>query len=797
MADDLDSLWDSSQKPAQAAAQPSLDDLWNDAPSGKAGAKAAPATATAPTTSANASGGQDGYGKAIQYGLAQSIPFSHDIGAAIQAGETYLPKWVSAGSGDDIGQTDPNASFSDRYSQQKKRIDATSSKLDSQFPVTSLLTPAIAGGAVLPLSGPVEGISGVIGNAAPFLRGLPAATAASGAVGAGLGAAYGAGNGSSLNERLDNAKSGAELGGVFGAAGPAVGKVAGNLWNGVASKFGLSNPDSEAQAAIRLARDPNAAMSPSDVQNAQAAGQPITAADVLGGPQVQRLADKAAVGSPQAQATIKNVVDPRFEEQGARTDAFMQNLFGSNLNPSDIIDGLTSQAKVANNANYKAAFSDPAAQSVWNPSLENIVQSPSVKKAIAGANATSQEETVLERAQAQASGMAVPNDPIVKNPFVTDPNGNLTLPKDPTTGQPTVTPNLKFWDIVKRNLDSQYDSSLSNVGKPTNDSRLINGLRSALVQHLDNAVPAYQQARAGAAGFFGENDAFTAGMKYLGNKNALQSSQADAALNTLTPAQRGLFSKGVAADMVQKAQNANVRTNALRQFNTPATAGKLRNALGPYSDQVESFLRVEDRMNQLKQSLGSSLTGQRNVDQHTSAPFGHGFIGAIGQAMGPVAGGALVGGAGAYHEGINPMYGAAAGATAGIAAKRGAMQSQAVNEAIARMLMEGDPQKIARTATAISQKPSLMNALRSLGKPNLAIPLSQKVTPSNQNQLQPAGAYARGGAVKKKLSHEELVARLMNLSEQAKNATKRDTKGTLGVPDNVVAKAMSIAQKAI
>ena len=793
MADDLDSLWDSNQKPVQAAAQPSLDDLWNDAPSGKAGAKAAPATATAPATSANASGGQDGYGKAIQYGLANSIPFSHDIGAAIQAGETYLPKWASV---DDTGATDPNSSFSDRFSQQKKRIDDTDARLAGAFPKTSFITPIVAGGLALPIDGPVSAVAGASRNLLPSLGGLGSAALGSGVVGAGYGAAFGAGNGDSLNERLQNAKTGAEWGGVAGAVAPAAASTIGNVGKSALTKLGLWSPTSEADAAIRVARDPNAAMSSSDIANAQNAGQPITAADVLGGPKIQRLADKAAVGSPQAQATIKNVVDPRFEDQGARTDAFMQNLFGSNLNPSDIIDGLTSQAKVANNANYKAAFSDPAAQSVWTPALENIVQSPSVKKAIAGANSTAQEEAVLERAQAQANGMAVPNDPIVKNPFVTDPNGNLTLPKDPTTGQPTVTPNLKFWDIVKRNLDSQYDSSLSNVGKPTNDSRLINGLRSALVQHLDNAVPAYQQARAGAAGFFGENDAFTAGMKYLGNKNALQSSQADAALNTLTPAQRGLFSKGVAADMVQKAQNANVRTNALRQFNTPATAGKLRNALGPYSDQVESFLRVEDRMNQLKQSLGSSLTGQRNVDQHTSAPFGHGFIGAIGQTMGPVAGGALVGGAGAYHEGVNPLYGAAAGATAGFAAQRSAAHSQAVSEAIARMLMENDPQKIAKTASAIAQKPPLMNALRNMG-PRLAISASQQKAPAVSGQPQPQGAYAKGGAVKKKLSHEELVARLMNLSEQAKNATKKDTRATLAVPDNVVAKALQIADKAI
>ena len=56
---------------------------------------------------------------------------------------------------------------------------------------------------------------------------------------------------------------------------------------------------------------------------------------------------------------------------------------------------------------------------------------------------------------------------------------------------------------------------------------------------------------------------------------------------------------------------------------------------------------------------------------------------------------------------------------------------------------------------------------------------------------------AAGGAVRRKLSHEELVQRLMNASEEAKAATKRDTKSILGAPDDLVAKALSVANRAI
>jgi hypothetical protein len=56
---------------------------------------------------------------------------------------------------------------------------------------------------------------------------------------------------------------------------------------------------------------------------------------------------------------------------------------------------------------------------------------------------------------------------------------------------------------------------------------------------------------------------------------------------------------------------------------------------------------------------------------------------------------------------------------------------------------------------------------------------------------------ASGGGVSKTLSHEQLVSRLMDASEKAKAAAKRETKAILDVPDNTVAKALAVAQNAI
>jgi hypothetical protein len=283
-------------------------------------------------------------------------------------------------------------------------------------------------------------------------------------------------------------------------------------------------------------------------------------------------------------------------------------------------------------------------------------------------------------------------------------------------------------------------------------------------------------------------------LKFLSNKGALNSSQAEEKLNALTPAQKELFAKGLATDMAAKASDTNARSNVLRQFNTPSVANKLRAGLGPYADKVESFLRVENQMDQLRTALGNSRTAHRTHDQ---APYGHGMLGAIANNFGPVSGGAVAGAAAAHETGQNPIYGAGAGAAAGLAAKRGAMHQRAVQEAIAKMLTSSDPAMVARTTSAIAQRPHLMSALRGLDS-RLAIPATRAIAvPASESQQQQPVARAHGGAVRKRLTHEQLVQRLMDLSEKAKNAVKSETKSILNVPDNTVAKALSVAQKAI
>jgi hypothetical protein len=55
---------------------------------------------------------------------------------------------------------------------------------------------------------------------------------------------------------------------------------------------------------------------------------------------------------------------------------------------------------------------------------------------------------------------------------------------------------------------------------------------------------------------------------------------------------------------------------------------------------------------------------------------------------------------------------------------------------------------------------------------------------------------ASGGPVSKR-THEQLVARLMDLADKAKKDVNKDTKPLLNAPDEAVVKALAVAQRAI
>jgi len=720
------------------------------------------------------------FGSALQYGIANAVPGAHDIGAAIQAGETYLPKRFRP---DNTGEPEPGASLSDRFSQQKQRIEAQDEANQRDYPVTSIAAPAAAAALSLPFAGPVDAVSGGLARVASPLPALARSALSNAVVGGGYGAAYGAGSGDSLQEREQNAVSGAGAGALGGAGASVVTHGLGNLFSAASEHFGGAESNAARRIAEAVSADKGAGdsgIAPADVARAQSAGQPIVAADVLGGTAVNRLAREAANSSPEANSVLKGVTDQRYAEQGERTAGFLHNLFGGDLNAADFIEGNKAAARAVNDPNYAQAYRDGANGIPLSPDLQQLLVSPAMKSAVKDATNIS------------ADRAAVTGNAVVKNPFVEDAQGNFQLGTDAQGNQ--ATPTLEFWDHVKRALDDQIENAPSKSAQ----GRLI-AIKQKLVSNLTQAVPSYGDALNDASSFFKAGDAFTAGTKALDLGDALKTSQAKAAFAKFSPEQQELFRRGMASQLAQKALNPSSSRNAMGLYNSPEIASRINEYLGPaYAPQVESFVRVENQMNRLRTALGNSLTSMNEADRGQQV---RGLMGLVGQAFGSPAAGALTAAGGYYHEyGMNDPVGmakvAGAGALAGFLSQRAGRVNSETMRLLAQHLASSDPQKFSSAVAAIGKTPRFMQALRELG--DNAVPINSiRYLAQPENQPGYAPAYAKGGAVKGRPTHEQLVERLMNLAEKAKRDEKASTKPILDVPDSTVAKALAKAQEAI
>ena len=685
-------------------------------------------------------------------GALSSIPFSYDVGAAANAAASYLPGYPGA-------EQEQGKSFGQRYREGLERSRNALAVDEAQRPYLSYGSQ-IAGALALPM-GPAEGIAA---RAANYVPRTLANVAGYAALGAGYGAAYGAGSGTDLGDRLSRAEIGATLGTVGGAAAPLVAGVGRNIYGKLAAP--IISPSSEASSAIGRTLVGPGAMSPQDFAAAQAVGQPAVMGD-LGTEQTRRLARWAANTSPEAAATLKSSLLGRYQAQADRFGSFLQNMFGTDLNNQDVLDAIRNKATSVNTPAYKAAYAQGAG-GIWNSDLENLVQSPAVKTAIRSANERAINDAVINK------------QPIVRNPFAVDANGNVTLAQD-ANGNRAI-PTLQYWDQVKRALDDQVSSAYNSGNRALGGQ--LRQVRDYLVNTLDNdpSGSLYSVARSGAWNWIGARDAVEASQKFLGQTNNLDINAVKKGLNNpnMTPDQREAFAQALAGAIFQKVQRSGDNRNIVNMFNSPDFRSKIAAGLGQQrSDEIEGFLRREGMMDALKTKvMGNSTTAEQTMDL-------------VHRVSGPLAG-ALAGGAGSfYHYGFDPTEigkGALMGAGAGALAQgRGWMNSR-LAEAVAEKMISDNPQDISFATRMLSQYPESMNAFR-------RFTTGAMIGAPTQLELQGRAGHAKGGSVKP--SHDHLVSRLMSLAETAKKAEKERTKAILSVPDDAVTTALQKAQAAI
>lgn len=546
---------------------------------------------------------------------------------------------------------------------------------EEQHPTASLVGN-VAGAIALPIGGAATAAT------------LPGRIAAGAGVGAAFGGASGAGEGVGLSDSLNRAGTGAAVGGVIGgAAAPVLSALAagGRGIAKVAEPFtnayrGATNVDAQAARNIAIARQRdlksgNPGLTEAEALAAKVEGNPIVNADV-GGETVRALGRSAANTSAEGRNALNEVISDRFATQQPRIASWLKNEFDF-PDSTAAIDRIHAVARMANRPAYAKAYHE--GQAIWDDGLEQLVQAPVVQQAIRLAFVTGRNKAALD-------GFGP-----IKNPFVLNrETGALEL-------QPGAIPNLQFWDHVKRNLDK--------VGGGEGPA-----FARALRDHLDEIVPSYGAARAGAAKFFGAEDALEAGAKFatMGGADALKLGDARKALSQFNPAERKLFQTGFVSSLIAKVESLRDGQDVVKNiFNSEHARNQIKLALGEEkATKLEAKLLTERAMDAFRPAIqGNSSTARQLME-----------LGMAG-AKNPITLATAVGGATSYGSGgVGPGDALAAGLT--FAARKGQIKiDERVSKRVAEMLASDNPGLLKAATTMVQKSPALRLLFRKLEIP--------------------------------------------------------------------------------
>ena len=547
------------------------------------------------------------------------------------------------------------------YDTAATRERAETKTAEEQHPIASI-AGNVAGAIALPV--------GAAANAAT----LPGRMATGAAVGAGLGGLSGVGEGSGAVDSVSRGLTGAAIGGALGGAAPAAIEgvirgaraAAGPVANTIR---GIRNPEDEAARRVAtsiqrdMQADPTAAsrLTPQEFAASLQQGGPATIMD-LGGETTRALARSAANTSPEGRAALSRTINDRFEGQSDRVTGWLRNTF--HFPDADAqAKALTDVAKSVNRPAYAKAYAEGRA-GIWDDQLSELSQAPVVQDAVSAA---------LKQAQNKSA------------------SGSLTA-ATPERWVNNGKPTLEFWDLVKRQIDQ--DINVAKRAGKNEDVGTLTEVKNVIVSKLDEAVPSYAKARAGAAQFFDAQDSLEAGKNYV-TKN-VPNSDVRRALAHMTPTERQLFQDGFVSEFVANINRVGDRRSVLNKIaESPAAREKLNIALGKdKAAELEAGLRVEGIMDMARNAVQGNSTTARQLAELGLAGGAYGFSGG----------------------GMNPLSdpGAVMNAALAYGALKGKNKiNENVSRKVAEMLTSSDPAKLLQGIRVVTRNQNLFNSLRS------------------------------------------------------------------------------------
>jgi hypothetical protein len=694
--------------------------------------------------------------------------------------------------------------FSTRYASEASRLEANRRAFQEARPAESVAGEIAGGLATLPifptLAAPrvaaavqpalnvasryvPQAVSDAASAAARYVPGFisrPTQAVGRAAVPVGLAAAesglYGAAEeaaklvpGESLGDVAERAKEGGEFGALLGgglrAGLGALGAGAGAIRNYInpqleiaqrAQTTGLGKGQMTLNefetAAARAIPDPTGVNPILDL--------PLSIADLPGG---RRMVEDALGRIGQKDTPTARQLQEFFQNRQAEaTNTTRQNIdkiFGRSIEPSALMREANDVARTANAPMYRAAYSQPMAQHVWNDELAQNLMTPWGQKA-------AQEAIDGLTSRSQTPGGFT-------NPFVRQ-NGQLVF-----SGQGQVP--LEFWDRFRRSLNDQAQEAFSSNARTRGGD--IDYARKQLQNYLAASFIPYREAVSGAGKYLRADNAFTAGEEFF--REASKGKQADTRYvgnqmyqfaNKFSPEEKNMFRTGLAAYIRTNPDDA-AKVFASRDA---SILNQYRAILGDNTfNNIQSTMLVHGVSRNIRDIVARESPVQRGVEKIA----GYGGIGSVLYAL-------------ANGITVSPGHAIAAAGVSGAGFLSNVMGNARARQ-IVRLAMSDNPEDAARLADMARRQPAVARMIEEINSGLSRIVMSQ----DDQGAPPPRRAGGRvgrasGGRLMRN-DHAARAAALIKAAEAAKKAHNATTEGILEQPDEAVAKALSIANKAI
>jgi hypothetical protein len=416
---------------------------------------------------------------------------------------------------------------------------------------------------------------------------------------ASLGFLYGAGAGEDFDDRMTK---GAVTGAISAPVGATIPVLGAGIRAGASvlkERFGnavktVTDPDLQASKLVARAAERDAAPA---LDSAAAArnGQQILNVD-RGGETTRALARSAANQNPEARATLDRVTSDRFGSQNQRAVDLIDRLTGGAVDDVAYQQSIVDAARKANRPAYRKAYQ-------YN----------------FGDQFPREFDDIITRIPASAAANAKKIAKVEGRPFGEQLFANIDEASDTVTFARM--PSIREWDSIQRGLRSATTSAYKSGNAEV--ANAYKGLHRELLDSMDKVNPLYKEARQGAAAFFGAEDAVEAGVKFVTMSQG-KVRQAMGVINKMNPTEREGFRTGFAAELRGKILEARDRSNVIDKiFGTPAARDKIKLALGNSEyREFEKFVKVENKMDLMRNALGNSTTARQLVELGLGAGAG-------------------------------------------------------------------------------------------------------------------------------------------------------------------------------